>query len=420
MEGDSQTEAVRATPPTKIRFDLAAFVVNRFSPKSYRPISNGIGFEWKHILRLDPDSTVRIFLAEGGYLVGLAYLSAKRDVELGLILEPDDSRLLVMSRFLDDFEKSSVANRRSLAAKTTELFRSLVGPTSIPSAPSQQPESGLANGTDGQTAATSDSSAERTTDGASLEHQNKRRRTDEDNGRPAVFFPRTSCPPVSVVNSPEPITTIAIDIATQLQTAAPTPVTRIIGPTTNPVDNTISLNTAIHHISIDDAKRLLPADLVESIVTRPDPKNEDNLLAAISLSFPATDNLPHTCQMAFEIAPENISHYAFALFRVRLKTKHGFQQAYIGDGLKMLPTPKLTLQGAWRDMIPVVFGPEISSAICASPIYVADARRRLDTTDSVSLEIDGQPDVSAIMYAYVEPQKGLELKNRLSAPSIER
>lgn len=75
------------------------------------------------------------------YMVGLAYLSAKRDVELGLILEPDDSRLLVMSRFFDDFEKSSVTNRTSLAAKTTELIRSLVGPTSIPSAPSQQPES---------------------------------------------------------------------------------------------------------------------------------------------------------------------------------------------------------------------------------------------------------------------------------------
>lgn len=211
-----------------------------------------------------------------------------------------------------------------------------------------------------------------------------------------------------------------MDLATQLQTAAPTPVTQIMGPTTNPVDNIISLNTAIHHIPIGEAKRLLPTDLVESIVTRPDPKNEDNLLVAISLSFPATDNLPHTCQMAFEIAPENIAHYAFALFRVRLKTKHGFQQAYIGDGLKMLPTPKLTLQGAWRDMIPAVFGPEISSAICASPIYVADARHRLDTTDSVSLEIDGQPDASAIMYAYVEPQKGLELKNRLCAPSIER
>lgn len=354
-------------------------------------------------------------------MVGLAYLSAKRDVELGLILEPDDSRLLVMSRFFDDFEKSSVTNRTSLAAKTTELIRSLVGPTSIPSAPSQQPESSLATGTDCQTAAPSDSPVERTTDGASLEHQNKRRRTDEDDGRPAAAFPPTSCPPTSVVNSPEQITTtMAMDIAAQLQTAAPTPVTQVIGPTTNPVDNTISLNTAIPHIPIDDAKRLLPPDLVESIVTRRDPKNEDNLWVAISLSFPATDNLPHTCQMAFEIAPENISHYAFALFRVRLKTKHGFQQAYIGDGLKILPTPKLTLQGAWRDMIPAVFGPEISSAICASPIYVADARRRLDTTDSVSLEIDGQPDVSAIMYAYVDPQKGLELKNRLSAPSIER
>ncbi|KAH7010134.1 hypothetical protein EDB80DRAFT_714529 [Ilyonectria destructans] len=418
---DSQTEAVRATPPSKIRCDLAALMVTMFSPNSRKPISYGTEFEWKNIHKLESDSTVRIFLAEGGYLVVLAYLSAKRDVERSLLLKPDDSRLLVISRFLDDFENSSVADRRSLAAKTAVLLRSIIGPTSLPPDPSQQPESSLANDPDCRTAAGSDSPVERTTDSASLEHQNKRRRTDEDNGRPVASLPPTSCPPASVANSPEPITTaIAMDIATQLQTAAPTPVTQIMDPTTNPVDNIISLNTAIHHIPIREAKRLLPTDLVESIVTRPDPKNEDNLLVAISLSFPATDNLPHTCQMAFEIAPENIAHYAFALFRVRLKTKHGFQQAYIGDGLKMLPTPKLTLQGAWRDMIPTVFGPEISSAICASPIYVADARHRLDTTDSVSLEIDGQPDASAIMYAYVEPQKGLELKNRLCARSIER
>lgn len=141
MEGDSQTEAVRATPPSKIRFDLAAFMVNRFSPKTYKPLPYGLGFEWRNIHKLESDSTVGIFLTEGGYLVGLAYLSAKRDVNQSLLFKPDDSRLLDIGRFFDDFENSSVANRRSVAAKTTVLLRNLVGPTSIPLDPSHQPES---------------------------------------------------------------------------------------------------------------------------------------------------------------------------------------------------------------------------------------------------------------------------------------
>ncbi|KAH7123310.1 hypothetical protein B0J13DRAFT_531438 [Dactylonectria estremocensis] len=414
MSADSPAE----TPP-KIQLDLVTFISSRVGV-GHRPIPQGLESAWCDIYRPDVDATPKVFLAEGGYYTWFAYMCARSDARINTLSHGRN-----MNQVLEEFENYPHAFQKTVAASVAARLKETVGPTTLP----QQRPSNTRSTIYYSKTPPSDSPIPKGANASSPEHRNKRRRAEEIIERPTPSSPPLACPPTSVNDSSQMTMTAAATatvaaisggvIRSQLATHSPVaPVAPVLGPSTNLATNIVNLNTAIHHVPVKDARRLLPRDLAEAIVTRPDPRNEDNLLVAMSISFPTTENFPSGCHITFEIAPEKVQFYAYSLFRVRLESKNGVQHAFIGDGLKMMPTPKLTLKGAWRDMIPVIFGPEISSAICASPIYVSDSRRRLDSTYSVSFEIDVLPNATAFMHAFVGLDKGIELRDKLCTPVV--
>ncbi|KAH7131217.1 hypothetical protein EDB81DRAFT_808162 [Dactylonectria macrodidyma] len=407
-----------AETPSKIQLDLVTFISSRVG-LGYRSIPAGIESSWGNIYKPDADPTPRVFVTEGGYYTWFAYMCARSDAKINTLSQGRN-----MFQLLEKFEKYPHAFQKTVAANVAARLRETVGPTAIP----QQRPSNTRSTVYYSKTPPAELSVAKGVNVPSPENCHKRRRTEEAIERPTPTSPPLACSPKSAHDSSGMTMTAAATVAAisggiiRSQLAAQHPVAPapapapLPSPPTNTATNIVNLNTAIHHVPIEDARRLLPRDLAEAMVTRPDPKNEDNLLVAMSVSFPTSENLPSGCQITFEISPEKVQYYAFSLFRVRMETKNGFQYAFIGEGLKMMPTPKLTLQGAWREMIPATFGPEISSAICASPIYVSDSRRRLDSTDSVTLEIDVLPNATAFMYAFVELEKGIELRDKLRNP----
>ena len=166
--------------------------------------------------------------------------------------------------------------------------------------------------------------------------------------------------------------------------------------------------------SLAEATRLLPRDLFNAIKRNPDPKNENTLVAAISMTFPYapfTDKFG--CQMALEVTDDKVQHLAWELFGVRLETRAGLRYVCFTDGgSKILPNPKFTLQGCRRHIISSTFGPEMSNAIATSPLYQEDARQWRDCTDGVSMVISHQAHDGAIIFASLGLWEGTQIKKK--------
>jgi len=167
--------------------------------------------------------------------------------------------------------------------------------------------------------------------------------------------------------------------------------------------------------SLAEATRLLPRDLSNAIKRNPDPKNENILVAAISMTFPNgsfTDKFG--CQMALEVTDDKVQYLAWELFEVRLETRAGLRYVCFADsGSKILPNPKFTLQGCRRKIISSTFGPEMSNAITTSPLYQDDARQWRDCTDCVSMVISHQAHDGAVIFVSLGLWEGARIKKKL-------
>ena len=161
--------------------------------------------------------------------------------------------------------------------------------------------------------------------------------------------------------------------------------------------------------SLAVATHLLPRDLSNAVKRHPHPKNENTLVAAIGMSFP--NNVE--CQMALEITPDKVQHYARSLFGVRLETAAGLRYICIG-GAQVLPAPQFTLRGCKADIIPDTFGPEVSDAIQFSPTYQDDVVKNLrDCTHSVSMLISQQADEVAVIFLSLGLWLGTRIREEL-------
>jgi hypothetical protein len=157
------------------------------------------------------------------------------------------------------------------------------------------------------------------------------------------------------------------------------------------------------------ATRILPRDLSNAVKRHPHPKNANTLVAAIGMSFP--NNVE--CQMALEITPDKLQHYALALFGVRLETAAGLRYICIG-GAQVLPAPRFTLRGCKADIIPDTFGPEVSDAIQSSATYRDDVvKNHLDDTHSVSMLISQRADEVAVLFLSLGLYLGTRIREKL-------
>ena len=147
--------------------------------------------------------------------------------------------------------------------------------------------------------------------------------------------------------------------------------------------------------SLQQAERLFPPDLFESIKRYPDPNNKNIMVAAVSMSFPNEQLVP--CKMSLEVAPNKVLHLARDLFHVRLEEADGFRYL-CSDCTKVMPNPKLTLTGCKRNVLSSTFGLETFHGIEASSKYQHEGMQFRSNTNSVGMVISASEQEGASIY----------------------
>lgn len=220
---------------------------------------------------------------------------------------------------------------------------------------------------------------------------------------------------------PSPTTTPSGAVATVTSTPS-YEASHYHAPDERPVQT--SINPSVYYFTPDDqvfvnaslavATRLLPRDLSNAVKRHPHPKKETALVAAISMTFPNEVE----CQMALEIIPDKIQHYAWVLFGVRLETAAGLRYMCVG-GAEVLPAPRLTLRKCRADTIPEIFGFEVSNAVQSSPTYENDVVKNYrDCTNSASMVMSQDADEVAVLFLSLGIYKGTEIREKLYVETL--
>ncbi|KAK3946987.1 hypothetical protein QBC32DRAFT_248541 [Pseudoneurospora amorphoporcata] len=159
--------------------------------------------------------------------------------------------------------------------------------------------------------------------------------------------------------------------------------------------------------SLEQAERLFPRDLFNSIKRYPDPRNKNIMVAAVLISFPNEQ-----CQMSLEVTEDKVQHLARDLFDARLEVKDGFR--YLRSGrTKVKPSPKLTLTGCERNVLSSTFGLETFRGIEASSRYQHEGMHLWDTTDCVAMVISASAQEGAVIYMSLGLWEGIKISNKL-------
>ncbi|KAI5918745.1 hypothetical protein F4810DRAFT_690916 [Camillea tinctor] len=165
--------------------------------------------------------------------------------------------------------------------------------------------------------------------------------------------------------------------------------------------------------SLSAVTTLFPSHFSDAIVRNPG-EAENSTVASISMSLPTT--LPKEnagVSMTVEISCEKASKICQILFDAHLGTKAGVWYICLPGGAELVPNPKLTLENCNRTAIASMFGPEITNAICKSPMYVEEDRLRLFRTKCVSATISREAKDSVFIDLAQGLWEGTEISEKL-------
>ncbi|KAI1129389.1 hypothetical protein F5Y10DRAFT_238505 [Nemania abortiva] len=139
------------------------------------------------------------------------------------------------------------------------------------------------------------------------------------------------------------------------------------------------------------AKAILPDDLFHAL--NKSYSSENKLVACIGMSYSKEREY---CQIALDIHPSKVQRFAQELFGVNLETNAGLRYLAMGY-IKVLPSPKTTIQGCRLDVMESFFGRMLYSAIQASGFYKRDIQELSDHTRAVSMEVSRNAEDVAVL-----------------------
>jgi len=177
-----------------------------------------------------------------------------------------------------------------------------------------------------------------------------------------------------------------------------------------PADNEqVLLNT-----SLEIATNLFPQDLSDAIKRLPDPGDEQNLTAAISMAFPKTQYADRIgCQMTIEITENKVEWIAWELFNVRLETMEGLRYKREPGGTLVLPSVNFIIRGCLLKAIFPIFGVEVGRGVQASPMSQDNVRSRLHRCHAVSMVVPHQSRDGAKLDLYLGLLEGANIRKKL-------
>lgn len=164
---------------------------------------------------------------------------------------------------------------------------------------------------------------------------------------------------------------------------------------------------------LDASRNLFPAELSNAIATNAHPTEENMLVGAISMSFPAEGSSLDVCQMSLQIRHEKVAYFANKWFGYYLEAIDGLRYTVSPTGSSIVPYPRFTIRGIPRAILLAEFGQEVSYAIQRSPRCLEDARRVRTHTDSVSMIVFAPEQERAQVVLSLGLVEGTQIKDKL-------
>ena len=183
-------------------------------------------------------------------------------------------------------------------------------------------------------------------------------------------------------------------------------------PSTNTCGLVFEDQDRLAHASLEETTRLIPLPLCDAIKRLPDPDDETNFVASVSMLFPS-ETSEHSCQMEIEILENKIDHLAWDLFGVKMEVTAGFRYLCGPGGTKILPNPKFAIRGCRHDVISKEFGPEIAKAVTRSPAYMEEVKQCRGRTECVWMVVSQNAEDSAQLCLSMDLTEGTLIRRKL-------
>lgn len=272
---------------------------------------------YEDVAKAPCDSTERIFFDNGGTVAWAAYALTKRAAESN----SHASGKVKRRRLLSQLEKGSVDARRALAthvAAAIDHQREKI--ENINRVAQQQPD------------------RSRRSARQHIEISVRQRDPSEDNSDSLMPGPSAvGTPPASILPAPP-----AQAVEGQAAIASPR--------TQNAISKADEVST---HASIAAFIRLLPSYIAASITRIPHPREVNELVAAVTMTYRKSLDGYSDYVLGLEIMWNKVQHIAKELFdaHVEMEDRNGFRYIYISGTTKVVPTPALYSRAASPRML---------------------------------------------------------------------
>lgn len=136
----------------------------------------------------------------------------------------------------------------------------------------------------------------------------------------------------------------------------------------------------VYYATVAECRRLFPPYMAAAIRRKAGPEDEQEPIAAMSISPEGV--------LQLELANNKVEHVARELFGAHVETADGFRYIYLQGTTKAMPNPSLVLKGGRPPAIRELLGTPIAEAVFATSAYQSEVRDgRGDSTDCVTMTI---------------------------------
>ena len=119
--------------------------------------------------------------------------------------------------------------------------------------------------------------------------------------------------------------------------------------------------------------------------------------------------------MGIFIIESKVQHVAIVLYNVYAEVESDSQVRTIvmQNGVRLMPSPEISLVGARDEAILDLFGPKVFGAVKASCIYQKEQQRGIRPTRCVSMLVHGDARQGAVIKFNLGIKEGIQIGNQL-------
>jgi len=117
--------------------------------------------------------------------------------------------------------------------------------------------------------------------------------------------------------------------------------------------------------------------------------------------------------MTLAIHESKVEDLAKALFNVQVESRGQVRSLILPGGVKVAPSPELTVKGVPYDALLDVFGPEIYDAVIASNMREEEVADGVDVPQCVSMILPASSRDTVVINLTLETLRAIQISNKI-------